>query len=55
MLNVLNATTGKVFIIYHATVVDAPVGIANAWFTTAFSWATGIMKKLLKTTRNKKA
>ena len=51
---VLNATTGGVCIISHATVVGAPIGIASAGFTILFSLATGITKKLLKTTRNKK-
>ena len=48
----LNAITGGVCIISHATVVGAPVGIASAAFTIVFSLATGIIKKLLKTTRN---
>ena len=51
---VLNATTGGICIIFHASVVGAPVGIASAGFTILFSLATGITKKLLKTTRNKK-
>ena len=54
ILIVLNATTGGVCIISHATVVGAPVGIASAGFTIVFSLATGIIKKLLKTARNKK-
>ena len=54
ILIVLNATTRGVCIISHATVVGAPVGIASAGFTIVFSLATGIIKKLLKTTRNKK-
>ena len=33
ILIVLNATTGGVCIISHATVVGAPVGIASAGFT----------------------
>ena len=36
------------------SVVGAPVGITNASFTLIFSLATGIVKKLLSTTRNKK-
>ena len=48
-----NWRIGGVCIIFHATVVDAPVGIANAGFTIVFSLATGIIKKLLSTTRNK--
>ena len=54
ILIVLNATTGGVCIISHATVVGAPVGIASAGFTIVFSLATRIIKKLLKTTKNKK-
>ena len=54
ILIVLSATTGGVCIVSHATVVGAPVGIASAGFTIVFSLATGIIKKLLKTTRNKK-
>ena len=54
ILIVLSATTGGVCIVSHATVVGAPVGIASAGFTVVFSLATGIIKKLLKTTRNKK-
>ena len=51
---VLSATTRGFCIISHATVVCAPVGIASAGFTIVFSLATGIIKKILKTTRNKK-
>ena len=41
---VLNATTGGVCIISHATGVDAPVGIASAGFTIVFFLARGIIK-----------
>ena len=51
---VLNATTGGVCIIFHASVVGSPVGIASAGFTIVLFLATGITNKLLKTTRNKK-
>ena len=51
---VLNATTGGLCIISHATVIGAPVGIASAGFTILFALTTGIVKKLLKTTRKKK-
>ena len=37
-----------------ASVVGAPVGIATASFTLIFSLTTGIVKKLLSITRNKK-
>ena len=54
ILIVLNATTGGVCIISHATVIGAPVGIASAGFTILFALTTGIVKKLFKTTRIKK-
>ena len=37
-----------------ASVIRAPVGIVSASFSLAFSLFTGIVKNLLKTTRNKK-
>ena len=37
-----------------ATVIGAPVGMSNASCSLAFSVTTGIVKKLLETTRNKK-
>ena len=42
------------FIAAFATAIGAPVGIASASFSLAFSICRGIIKKLLKTTRNKK-
>ena len=51
ILIVWNATTGGVCNISHATVVGAPIGMTSAGFIIAFSLATGIVKKLLKTTR----
>ena len=53
-LTVLSVTTGSISIISFATVIRAPVGIASASFSLAFSILTGIVKKLLKITRNKK-
>ena len=53
-LIVLSVTTGSISIASFATVIGAPVGIASASFSLAFSMSTGIVKKLLKTTRNKK-
>ena len=41
-------------IISFTSVVGAPVGIANASFALIFSLTTGIIKKLLSITRNKK-
>ena len=54
ILIVLSATRGGVCIASHTTVVGAAVGIASVGFTIVFSLATGIIKKLLSTTRNKK-
>ena len=54
ILIILNATTGGVCIISHAKVVEASIGIASAGFTIVFASATGVTKKILKTTKNKK-
>ena len=54
ILIVLSATTRGVCVVSHATVVVALAEIASAGFTIVFSLATGIIKKLLSTTRNKK-
>ena len=51
---VLSVTTGRFSIASFATVIGAPIGIASASFRLAFSISTGIVKKLLKITRNKK-
>ena len=53
-LIVLSITTSSISIASFATVIGAPVGIASASFSLAFSICRGIIKKLLKTTRNKK-
>ena len=53
-LIVLSATSGSISIEPFATVTGAPVGIASASFSFAFSISTRIMKKMLKTTQNKK-
>ena len=52
-LIVLSITTGSISIVSFASVTGAPVGIASASFSLAFSISTRIVKKLLKTTRNK--
>ena len=49
----LSVTTDSISIITFATVIAAPVGMASINFSLAFSISTGIIKKLLKTTRNK--
>ena len=53
-LIVLSATSGGVSIISFASVAGIPAGIASASFTLVFSMATGIIKKALEITRNKK-
>ena len=54
ILIVLGATSGGVSIALFMSVIGAPVGIASASFTLIFSLTTGIVKKLLNITRNKK-
>ena len=54
ILNVLSATSSGVCIISSASAVGAPAGIAGASLTLIFSLTTGIIKKLLSITRNKK-
>ena len=54
VLVVLSAMTGEVCIISPVSFVGAPVGIAGASFTLIFSLTTGIIKKLLSITRNKR-
>ena len=50
----LSATSGGVSIISFTSVFGAPVGIASASFSSIFSVTTGLVKKLLSITRNKK-
>ena len=54
LLIVLSVRTGRISIASFATVFGPPVGITSASFSLVFSISTGIVKKLLKTTRNKK-
>ena len=54
ILIVLNARSGGVSIISFTTILGAPVGMVSAIFTLIFSVTTGIIKKLLNITRNKK-
>ena len=54
ILIALSATSGGASIISFTTVTVAPVGIASASFTLVFSLTTGIIKKFLQITRNKK-
>ena len=53
-LIVLSATSGIISIASFATVIGTLIGIASASLSLAFSLSTGIVKKLLKTTRDKK-
>ena len=54
ILIVLSATSSGVSIISFTSIVGAPIGIASASLTLIFSLTTGIVKKLLNITRNKK-
>ena len=53
-LIVLSVTSGRISIASFATVIGRPVGIASASLSITFSLSPGLVKKLLKTTRNKK-
>ena len=53
-LIVLSVTTGSISIASFATVIEAPVGMMSAIFSLACWITKGIVKKLLRTTRNKK-
>ena len=53
-LIVLSVTSGRISIASFATVIGVPVGIASASLSLTFSLSTGLVKKLLKATRNKK-
>ena len=51
----LSASFGTLSLVSHATIVGIPVGIVGSSFTALFSVTTGIVKKLLNTTRKKKS
>ena len=53
-LIILSAISGSISIASFATVIATPVGIASASVRLTFSLRTGIVKKLLEATRNKK-
>ena len=53
-LIILSVTSGGVSIASFATAIGAPIGITSASFSLKFSLRTGLVKKLLKATRNKK-
>ena len=50
----LSVTSGGVSIASFATAIGAPIGITSASLSLAFSLCTGLVKMLLKATRNKK-
>ena len=50
----LSPTSGGFCLTSSVSVVGTPVGIAGAGFTLIFSLTTGIIKKLLSITKNKK-
>ena len=50
----LSPTSGGFCVTSSVSVVGTPVGIAGAGFTLIFSLTTGIIKKLLSITKNKK-
>ena len=54
ILIILSATTSGISIISFTSVIGTSVGIVSASFTLIFSLTTGIIKKLLNITRNKK-
>ena len=53
-LIVLSVATGSISVASFATVIGALVGIMSASCSPAFSITTGLVKTILKTTRNKK-
>ena len=53
-LIVLLVTSGGASIASFATLIGIPVGITSASLSLVFSLCTGLVKKLLKVTRNKK-
>ena len=50
----LSVTTGRISIASYETVTGTPIEIVSKSFSLPFSIFTGIVKKLLKTTINKK-
>ena len=51
---VLSATSGSISIASFVTVIGTAIGIASASLSLAFSLSTGLVKALLKITRDKK-
>ena len=53
-MTVLSVTCGGVSIASFAAVIGVPIGITSASLRLAISLYTGLVKKLLKETKNKK-
>ena len=53
-LIILASTSGGISIICFTSVIRVPIGRGSASFSLVFFVTTGIIKKLLKITRNKK-
>ena len=53
-LIILSATSGEISALSFPNITGAAVGIASASLSLVFSFATEIIKKLLKITRNNK-
>ena len=53
-LIILSATSGEISALPFPSITGAAVGIASASLSLVFSFATEIIKKLLKITRNSK-
>ena len=53
-LIVLSTISGSISIASFATVIGIPIRIASASLSHTFSLCAGLVKKLLKSTRNKK-
>ena len=53
-LIVLSVTSGSISIASFATVIGILVGITSSSLSLAFSLSAGLLKKLLKATKNKK-
>ena len=51
---VLSVTSGGVCIAFFATIIGAPIEITRANLSLPFSLCAGLVKKILKATRNKK-
>ena len=50
----LSVTSGSISIASFATIIGTPLGIARASLSLTFSLSTGIVKKLFRTTKEKK-